>query len=100
MNLQECANIGFKEAKVKYPFNVKELVHVDKTKYCKFHKCNGYDTDKGIHLKNANENLIKKKDVIDTPKDKPKERKIIGIYILHEKSTLWRKSLRRKCSPC
>jgi len=50
----EIAVADLAEAGVKPP---KALSHdrkgVDKTKYCRFHKCHGHTTDDCIHLKDA-----------------------------------------------
>jgi len=48
-----------KEAGVKPPKGPsQEKKGVDKTKYCRFHKCHGHFTDDCIHLKDAIELLI------------------------------------------
>jgi len=54
---------------------------VDKTKYCRFHKCHGHVTDDCIHLKDAIELLIQRgrlKKFIKNPESERKTVEVIG----------------------
>jgi hypothetical protein len=59
--LTEIAVADLTEAGVKPPkAPSQERKGVDKTKYCRFHKCHGHVTDDCIHLKDAIEPLIQR----------------------------------------
>ena len=57
--LTECANSEFKQANVRFPKQLPTRSNTDKTKYCRFHKSHGHNTDDCIHLKDAIEILIR-----------------------------------------
>ena len=52
---------------------------VDKTKYCRFHKCHGHATDDCIHLKDAIEFLIQRGWLKQFSKNPESERKTIEL---------------------
>lgn len=52
---------------------------VDKTKYCRFHKCHGHVTDDCIHLKDATELLIQRGRLKQFVKNPESERKTIEL---------------------
>jgi len=57
----EIAVADLAEAGVKQPkAPSQERKGVDRTKYCRFHKCHGHTTDNCIHLKDAIELLIQR----------------------------------------
>jgi len=57
----EIAVADLAEADVNPPKDPsQERKRVDKTKYCRFHKCHGHTTDDSIHLKDAIELLIQR----------------------------------------
>ena len=57
----EIAVADLAEAGVKPPkAPLQERNGVNKTKYCRFHKCHGHTTDDCIHLKDAIELLIQR----------------------------------------
>lgn len=78
--LSEIAVADLKEADVKPPkAPSRERKGVNKTKYCRFHKCHGHVTDDCIHLKDAIELLIQRgrlKQFIQNPEA---ERKIVEL---------------------
>jgi len=59
--LAEISVVELKEAGVKPPKpSSQEKKGIDKTKWCRFHKCHGHLTDDCIHLKDAIEMLIQR----------------------------------------
>ncbi|XP_058764885.1 uncharacterized protein LOC131638342 [Vicia villosa] len=57
--LNECANAEFQTGKVRFPKSLPVLPNVDKSKFCRFHKGHGHNTEDCIHLKDAIEILIR-----------------------------------------
>ncbi|MCI30990.1 hypothetical protein A2U01_0052201, partial [Trifolium medium] len=57
--LQECANAEFAEAGIRPPREIWENPRMDTTKFCRFHRSAGHDTEDCIQLKDAIEDLIK-----------------------------------------
>jgi hypothetical protein len=54
--IADLAEVGIKPPKPPS----QERKGIDKSKYCRFHKCHGHTTDDCIHLKDANELLIQR----------------------------------------
>jgi len=52
---------------------------VDKTKYCRFHKCHGHTIDDCIHIKDAIELLIQQGQLKQFVKNPESERKTIEL---------------------
>ncbi|XP_058725951.1 uncharacterized protein LOC131597261 [Vicia villosa] len=57
--LNECANAEFQTGKVRFPKTMPARPNLDKSKYCRFHKGHGHNTEDCIHLKDAIEILIR-----------------------------------------
>ncbi|MCH83581.1 hypothetical protein A2U01_0004407 [Trifolium medium] len=57
--LQECANAEFAEAGIRPPREIRENPRTDTTKFCRFHRSAGHDTEDCIQLKDAIEDLIR-----------------------------------------
>ncbi|XP_058726740.1 uncharacterized protein LOC131598126 [Vicia villosa] len=57
--LNECANAEFQTGKVCFPKTMPAQPNVDKSKFCRFHKGHGHNTEDCIHLKDAIEILIR-----------------------------------------
>ena len=76
----EIAVADLTEAGVKPPkAPSQERKRVDKTKYCRFHKCHGYVTDDCIHLKNSIELLIQRGRLKQFVKNPESERKTVEL---------------------
>jgi hypothetical protein len=74
--LAEIAVADLKEADVKPPkASSQERKGVDKTKYCRFHKCHGHTTDECVHLKDAIELLTQRGQLKQFVKNREPERK-------------------------
>ncbi|XP_058741225.1 uncharacterized protein LOC131613585 [Vicia villosa] len=57
--LNECANAEFQTGKVRFPKTMLARPNMDKSKFCRFHKGHGHNTEDCIHLKDAIEILIR-----------------------------------------
>ncbi|XP_058780878.1 uncharacterized protein LOC131654974 [Vicia villosa] len=57
--LNECANAEFQTGKVRFPKTMQARPNVDKSKFYRFHKGHGHNTEDCIHLKDAIEILIR-----------------------------------------
>ncbi|XP_058784255.1 uncharacterized protein LOC131659027 [Vicia villosa] len=57
--LNECANAEFQTGKVRFPKSLPARPNMDKSKFCRFHKGHGHNTEDCIHLKDAIEILIR-----------------------------------------
>ncbi|XP_058761739.1 uncharacterized protein LOC131635149 [Vicia villosa] len=57
--LNECANAEFQTGKVRFPKTMPARPNMDKSKFCRFHKGHGHNTEDCIHLKDAIEILIR-----------------------------------------
>ncbi|MCH97983.1 gag-pol polyprotein [Trifolium medium] len=57
--LQECLNTEFADAGIRPPKELRENPRTDKSKFCKYHRSAGHDTEDCIQLKEAIEELIK-----------------------------------------
>jgi len=78
--LAEIAIADLTEAGVKPPkAPSQERKGVDKTKYCRFHKCHGHVTDDYIHLKDAIELLIQRGWLKQFVKNSESKRKTIEL---------------------
>jgi len=78
--LAEIAVADLMEAGVKPPkAPSQERKGVDKTKYCRFHKCHGHVTDDCIHLKDVIELLIQRGQLKQFVKNLESERKTIDL---------------------
>jgi len=78
----EIAIADLAEAGVKPPKSPsQERNGVDRTKYCRFHKCNGHTTDDCTHLKDAIELLIQRGRLKQFVKNSESERKTIELII-------------------
>jgi len=76
----EIAVADLAEAGVKPPkAPLQERKGVDKTKYCRFHKCHGHTTDDCIHLKDAIELVIQRGGLKQFVKNSESERKTIEL---------------------
>jgi len=78
--LVEITMADLTEASVKPPkAPSQERKGVDKTKYCRFHKCHGHVTDDCIHLKDAIELLIQRRQLKQFIKSPESERNIVEV---------------------
>ena len=78
--LVEIAVADLTEAGVKPPkAPSQDRKGVDKTKYCRFHKCHGHTTNDCIHLKDAIELLIQRGRLKQFVKNPESERKTIEL---------------------
>jgi len=76
----EIAVANLTEAGVKPPkAPSQERKEVDKTKYCRFHKCHGHVTNDCIHLKDVIELLIQRGRLKQFIKNPESERKTIEL---------------------
>ncbi|XP_058762717.1 uncharacterized protein LOC131636086 [Vicia villosa] len=57
--LNKCANAEFQTSKVRFPKSMPGRPNMDKSKFCRFHKGHGHNTEDCIHLKDAIEILIR-----------------------------------------
>ncbi|XP_058752393.1 uncharacterized protein LOC131625557 [Vicia villosa] len=57
--LNECANAEFQTGKVRFPKTMPARPNMDKSKFCRFHKGHGHNTEDCIHMKDAIEILIR-----------------------------------------
>ncbi|XP_058755191.1 uncharacterized protein LOC131628374 [Vicia villosa] len=57
--LNECVNAEFRTGKVRFPKTLPARPNMDKSKFCRFHKGHGHNTENCIHLKDAIEILIR-----------------------------------------
>ncbi|XP_058760613.1 uncharacterized protein LOC131633953 [Vicia villosa] len=57
--LNECADAKFQTGKIRFPKTVHARPNMDKSKFCRFHKGHGHNTEDCIHLKDAIEILIR-----------------------------------------
>ncbi|MCH87871.1 hypothetical protein A2U01_0008752 [Trifolium medium] len=57
--LQDCLNTKFADAGIRPPREIRENSRKDKSKFCRYHKSAGHDTEDCIQLKDAIEDLIK-----------------------------------------
>ncbi|XP_058732729.1 uncharacterized protein LOC131604300 [Vicia villosa] len=57
--LNECANAEFQTGKIRFFKTMPARTNVDKSKFCRFHKGHGHNTEDCIHLKDAIEILIR-----------------------------------------
>jgi hypothetical protein len=69
----DLAEVGIKPPKAPS----QERKGIDKTKYCRFHKCHGHTTDDCIHLKDAIELLIQRRRLKQYVKNPEAERKVV-----------------------
>jgi len=68
---------------------------VDKTKYCRFHKCHGHITDDCIHLKDAIQLLIQRGRLKQFVKNPESERKTIKLIAVQRQMSLIEEQNRR-----
>jgi hypothetical protein len=71
----DLAEVGIKPPKAPS----QERKGIDKTKYCRFHKCHGHTTDDCIHLKDAIELLIQRGRLKQYVKNPEAERKAVEV---------------------
>ncbi|MCI02903.1 hypothetical protein A2U01_0023937, partial [Trifolium medium] len=57
--LHDCLNAEFADAGIRPPREIRENSRTDKSKFCRYHKSVGHDTEDCIQLKDAIEELIK-----------------------------------------
>ncbi|XP_058722192.1 uncharacterized protein LOC131593949 [Vicia villosa] len=57
--LNKCANAKFQTGKVRFSKTMPARPNMDKSKFCRFHKGHGHNTEDCIHLKDAIEILIR-----------------------------------------
>ncbi|MCH80822.1 hypothetical protein A2U01_0001596 [Trifolium medium] len=97
--LQDCINTEFADAGIQPPKELRENPRTDKSKFCRYHRSTGHETEDCIQLNDTIENLVRRGKLSRYTLERNREDHKRGKRDSPNKHARVNESPKRKCSP-